>query len=300
MSDPSGSSTLQRVVSHGAELVAESWGRARDPAVVLLHGGGQTRHAWRRAGERLAQLGFYALIPDLRGHGESAWSPDGRYSPDLYADDVRAWCALIEQSGEKPPALVGASLGGISSLLAAGEAPRARPPALVLVDIAHRGEPVGISRILNFMRAYPDGFDSFEHALSVVAQYLPHRASASAGEGLRRNLRERDGRLVWHWDPRLIQGVESTPATRAQYSQRLLSAARAVNAPILVVRGADSDVLSPEIADEFCREVPRAQRADVAGARHMVAGDQNDPFLDVIIEFLKRPELSRPAVQSAQ
>jgi non-heme chloroperoxidase len=96
------SSTLQRIVSHGAELIAESWGRPHHPTVVLLHGGGQTRHAWRRAGERLAELGFYALIPDLRGHGESAWSPDGRYSPELYADDVRAWCALSEQ----PPALV--------------------------------------------------------------------------------------------------------------------------------------------------------------------------------------------------
>jgi pimeloyl-ACP methyl ester carboxylesterase len=291
-------SSLQRVVSHGAELVAESWGTPDDPAVVLLHGGGQTRHAWRRAGERLAQLGFYALIPDLRGHGESAWSPDGRYSPELYGDDVRAWCTSVG----KPVALVGASLGGLSSLIAAGEAPRAQPRALVLVDIAHRGEPPGISRILNFMRAYPDGFDSFEHALSIVAQYLPHRAaSAGAGEGLRRNLREReDGRLVWHWDPRLLQGTESTPTTRAQYAQRMLAAARHVNAPILVVRGADSDVLSPEIADEFCREVPRAQRADVAGARHMVAGDQNDPFLEVIVEFLKQPEVAQAAPVSAQ
>jgi pimeloyl-ACP methyl ester carboxylesterase len=296
MSEPS-RSTLQRIVSHGAELVAESWGKPRDPAVILLHGGGQTRHAWRRAGERLSQLGFHALIPDLRGHGESAWSVDGRYSPELYADDVRAWCKLAE----KRPVLVGASLGGLSSLLACGEAPHAQPRALVLVDIAHRGEPLGMSRILNFMRAYPDGFDSFEHALSIVAQYLPHRAaSASAGEGLRRNLRERDGRLVWHWDPRLLPETEPTPATRQQYAQRMLSAARAVNAPILVVRGGDSDVLSEEIADEFCREVPRAQRADVAGARHMVAGDQNDPFLDVIVEFLRRPEVAQPAPASAQ
>jgi pimeloyl-ACP methyl ester carboxylesterase len=64
-----------------------------------------------------------------------------------------------------------------------------------------------------------------------------------------------------------------------------------VNAPILLVRGGDSDVLSPEIADQFCNEVPGAQRVDVAGARHMVAGDQNDPFLDAIIGFLRRPDV---------
>lgn len=280
---------LRRIQSHGAELVAESWGEAGRPRIILLHGGGQTRHAWRRSGAHLAELGYHVLVPDLRGHGESAWSPDGRYTGELFADDVRAWCALEPA----PPVVVGASLGGLSSLLALGEPPRAAVRALVLVDIAHRGEPVGVSRILDFMRAHPDGFESFEHAIAVVAKYLPHRAAASAGEGLRKNLRERDGRLKWHWDPRLLEGT-NPGEQREQNAQRLLRAARAIEAPILLVRGAESDLLSPEIADQFCREVPRARRVDVHGARHMVAGDQNDPFLDVIVEFLAQPELAQP------
>jgi peroxiredoxin len=293
MSSQESAPRLLRVVSHAAELVADAWGRETDPGVVLLHGGGQTRHAWRRAGERLSALGFYVRVPDLRGHGESAWSPDGHYSPELFADDVRAWC----RQDSAPPVLVGASLGGLSSLLAAGESPQLKVRALVLVDIAHRGEPQGISRILQFMQAHPDGFDSLEHAVSAVAQYLPHRVASSAGEGLRRNLRERDGRLVWHWDPRLIERADPS-ARHEENAARMLTAARAVDAPILLVRGAESDVLSPEIADQFCREVPRAERVDVAGARHMVAGDQNDPFLDAIIAFLRRPDVST-AAQSA-
>jgi pimeloyl-ACP methyl ester carboxylesterase len=80
---------------------------------------------------------------------------------------------------------------------------------------------------------------------------------------------------------------------REQNAQRLLKAARAIEAPILLVRGAESELLSPEIADQFCQEVPRARRVDVHGARHMVAGDQNDPFLDVIVEFLAQPELAQ-------
>lgn len=272
---------LTRVSSHGAELVAESWGRVGAPGIVLLHGGGQTRHAWRRTGAHLATLGYHVRAPDLRGHGDSAWSKDGNYSAELFADDVRAWC----RDASEPPVLVGASLGGISSLLASGEAPQLKVRALVLVDIAHRGEPVGISRILEFMKQNPDGFDNLEQAIDAVAKYLPYRTSA--GEGLRRNLRERDGRLVWHWDPRLLEGVD--PRTRReQHTARLLSAARGVSGPILVVRGSHSDVLSPEIADEFCREVPQAERVDVSGARHMVAGDQNDPFLEAIVDFLQR------------
>jgi len=287
--------TREKLVSHGATLVAESWGEPSRAGIILLHGGGQTRHAWRNSGAQLARLGYRVTIPDLRGHGESDWSPDGRYSAELFADDVRAWCAREPA----PPVVVGASLGGLSSLFALGEAPQTAVRALVLVDIAHRGEPVGVSRILNFMRAYPDGFESFEQATAAVAQYLPHRAVASAGEGLRKNLRERDGRLKWHWDPRLLQGSDSGEQ-REQNAQRLLRAARAIDAPILLVRGAESDLLSPEIADQFCAEVPRARRVDVHGARHMVAGDQNDPFLDVIVEFLAQPELATCALASAQ
>jgi pimeloyl-ACP methyl ester carboxylesterase len=274
---------LRRVTSHGVELVAEAWGREGDPSIVLLHGGGQTRNAFRRVARVLAPLGFYVLVPDLRGHGDSGWSPDGSYAIELFADDVRALAEL----GAEPRSLMGASLGGLSSLLAAGEAPRVSVRGLVLVDIAHRGEALGITRIVEFMRAHGDGFESLAHAADAVAAYLPHRTRQGSAEGLRSNLRERDGRLYWHWDPRLLDGL-NLGADRAAVSARILAAARATEAPILLVRGAASDVLSAEIADEFCRQVPNASCVDVAGARHMVAGDQNDPFLGAILGFVSR------------
>lgn len=272
---------LRRVSSHGSELVAESWGHRDDPTLLLLHGGGQTRHAFRRAAHTLAARGFRVLVPDLRGHGDSAWSTDGAYPLQRFADDVRAWCRAAGEPTEH--VLVGASLGGLSSLLAAGEAPQILVRGVALIDVAHRGEAAGVSRIFEFMRAHPDGFSSFEHAMRVVAEYLPHRAQR-AGEGLRNNLRERNGRLVWHWDPRLLDGFDRD-ADPGSWSRRILAAARSIDAPILLVRGAASDVLSADIADEFCREIPRATRVDVAGARHMVAGDVNDPFVEAIANF---------------
>jgi pimeloyl-ACP methyl ester carboxylesterase len=276
---------LRRITSHGVELVAEAWGRSGDPGIVLMHGGGQTRHAFRRVARALAALGHWVLVPDLRGHGDSGWSLDGNYAIERFADDVRAWCAL----DGAPVTLVGASLGGLSSLLAAGEAPRLPLRGLALVDVAHRGEMPGVARILTFMRAHPEGFESFEHVVRAVAAYLPHRTPhRGGGRGLRHNLRERDGRLVWHWDPRLLERVDVNSNLQRSHQDRLLQAARAIQAPILLIRGGDSDLLSEEIADEFCREVPHAARVDVAGARHMVAGDQNDPFLEAILQFASR------------
>src|SRR5258706_585203 len=106
------------LTADGIGLVADAWGDpARQPA-ILLHGGGQTRHAWKRTAAVLAGHGYYALAVDLRGHGESGWSPEGDYSMDRFAADVRA---IAAQSAYKP-ILIGASLGGIASLIAEGEA----------------------------------------------------------------------------------------------------------------------------------------------------------------------------------
>jgi pimeloyl-ACP methyl ester carboxylesterase len=276
-------SSLCRVTSHDVELVAEAWGRDGDPTILLMHGGGQTRHAFRRVARSLSALGFYVLVPDLRGHGDSGWSLDGSYGVERYADDVRAWCQL----GAEPRSLIGASLGGISAVFAAGEAPRVPVRGLLLIDVAHRGEVLGAKRILEFMRSHGDGFASLEEAARAVSAYLPHRPNPGNAERLRHNLRERDGRLYWHWDPRLLDGFDLN-ADHRPYRQRFLEAARAVDAPILLVRGGESDVLSAETAAEFCREVPHASYLDVAGARHMVAGDQNDPFLSAILSFVAR------------
>lgn len=266
----------------GIRLAANTWGAASSPPLLLLHGGGQTRHAWDRTGPRLAELGWRVIAPDLRGHGTSQWSADGDYDLDLFADDVRA---LVAELGDRP-VLVGASLGGLSSLLAAGEAPRAAIRALVLVDVAHRPDPRGVRRIVEFMRHRPDGFASVEEAAAAVSAYLPHRTRPYDPERLRNNLRRHGDRWVWHWDPRMPAGFEGRTDPPGM-AERLLDAARHADVPILLIRGGLSDVVREDIAVEFCDKVPDARYVDVGDAGHMVVGDRNEPFIDELIPFLE-------------
>jgi pimeloyl-ACP methyl ester carboxylesterase len=260
-------------------------GNPQDAPVLLLHGGGQTRHAWAGTASALAAEGWYAVSLDLRGHGDSDWCPRGRYDHGSFAADVGA----VAQVFERPPVLVGASLGGMSSLFALGQAQaEQRPPlaaALVLVDIATRMEIGGAKRILEFMSQKPEGFASLEEAAEAIASYNPHRPKSRDLNGLKKNLRlHEDGRYRWHWDPAFVDG-RLTPDSVNMLSS-LDAAARGLSIPTLLVRGRMSDLLSREGADAFLAQVPHAHFVDVSGAGHMVAGDRNDQFTRAVLDFL--------------
>lgn len=273
----------------GLRLTADVEGDPDAPPVVLLHGGGQTRHAWGTTLQVLGQR-WHAHSVDLRGHGESDWAPDGDYSIDAFARDV----AEIAAGLPRRPVLVGASLGGLASLVAIGEMsdPDGEPlaSALVLVDVAPRIEPAGVMRIIEFMTGNLEGFGSLEEVADAIAAYNPNRKRPSNLDGLRKNLRQRaDGRWIWHWDPRFVSGPMGSPdETRSSDSgpNRLERAARTLTIPTLLVRGRMSDLISEEGVEELKQLVPHARIADVAGAGHMVAGDRNDAFNDAVVDFL--------------
>lgn len=277
----------------GVTLAADAFGDPAAPPVLLLHGGGQTRHAWRNSAALLGEQGWYALSADLRGHGDSDWSPDGVYSLECFAGDVLAVSAWLPSR----PALAGASLGGLASLLAVGEQnENADPPAtaLVLVDVAPRIEPVGVDRIRSFMLQGLEGFASLEEAADAIASYNPHRPRPADLSGLTKNLRQRDdGRWYWHWDPKFMApdvpqdgGVDGVPSARMVPQDRLEAAATSVSIPTLLVRGGASDLLTEEGARHLQTLIPHARLVDVAGAGHMVAGDRNDHFNAAVAEFL--------------
>ena len=199
----------------------------------------------------------------------------------------------ISRSLPQPPVLVGASLGGLSSMVAVAEAPVQTDVAraLVLVDVAHRLETDGRDRIGAFMRGNLDGFATLDEAADAIASYNPHRPRPSDLSGLAKNLRERDGRWYWHWDPAFVQGkFGSADETRSSVvdPDRLTKAVDTLAIPTLLVRGRSSDLLSEEGARDFLDRAPHAEFADVAGAGHMVAGDKNDLFNDAIVNFLEK------------
>jgi len=265
----------------GALLIADAYGDPGHPPALFLHGGGQTRHAWGGTARILAARGWHAISLDLRGHGDSSWSRDGDYRIERFVADLE----LVADTLHAPPVLIGASLGGMTSLVAVGERPGfAR--AVVLVDVAHRVELAGVERIFEFMTdRLHEGFGDLEEAADAVAAYMPHRRRPKDLTGLRKNLREGpDGRFRWHWDPKFMLG-ERGPGVLDD-PNRLANAARALAVPTLVVRGRMSDVLSEEVAREFLDLAPHARAVDVSEAGHMVAGDRNDLFTQAVVDFL--------------
>jgi pimeloyl-ACP methyl ester carboxylesterase len=289
-----GSHAPRAAMFAGAEsnrLRADVFGE-HGPAVLLLHGGGQTRHAWRKTADQLARAGWVAYALDQRGHGDSDWVDSAAYAFTDFAADAAAVAGQLTARHGMPPVSIGASLGGIASLIAEGVARQegrgAVFGALVLVDVTPRVDGDGVAKIRGFMGARAqEGFASIEEAAEAVAAYLPHRARPRSYDGLRKNLRfHPDGRWRWHWDPRFLDGTHATAAEVAQRESMLVEAARDLKMPVLLVRGGSSEVVGEEHLREFLNLVPHAQYADVAGARHMVAGDRNDHFAAAILEFL--------------
>jgi pimeloyl-ACP methyl ester carboxylesterase len=274
----------EREAAPGLTIVADVRGPADGPPVLLLHGGGQTRHAWHGTAAVLARAGWRTASMDLRGHGESSWAPDGGYAIDAFAADA---LAVASDLGDRP-VFVGASLGGIASLVAVGEATEPVARAVVLVDVAPRISKKGVDRITDFMLARPDGFADLDEVADAIAAYNPHRPRPTDLEGLRRNVRRRaDGRWTWHWDPRFLRGHDAVDETRViGYEERLRDAARALTVPTLLVRGGRSDLLEEDGAADLQELVPHARYVRVDGAGHMVAGDRNDAFNQAIVDFL--------------
>ena len=285
---PTKSSTPEQLrsfpASEGLSLAGDVWGDPEHPPVLLLHGGGQTRHAWGGTADALSRVGFHAVTLDQRGHGDSDWHPEGVYTVGAYAEDL---CAVVAGM-EKPPVLVGASLGGLASILAVGESEQDIASAIVLVDVTPRLEREGVEKILNFMRACPEGFGSLDDAAEAVARYLPHRPRPRDTTGLAKNLRlGPDGRYRWHWDPRFLEG-RGPGSAREGFLERLFEASRNIRVPVLLVRGRMSEIVTEENAREFLELVPHAEYVDVSDAAHMVAGDRNDAFSEAVVEFLGR------------
>jgi pimeloyl-ACP methyl ester carboxylesterase len=273
----------------GVKLRCSRW-RGGGRPIVVLHGGGQTRHAWEESCRHLGELGYEVTALDLRGHGESEWAPNQAYALSDFTRDV---LAVLPQLGLERTALLGFSLGGLISLHLTARHTEICA-ALMLVDVAPRLETAGVRRIRDFMTRH-ESFGSLDEVVDALREYNPNRPPDSIRpESLVRNLRQRpDGRYEWHYDryfrtPVSEAGGEYRSRIMGVTHEELLADARKVRCPTLVVRGAMSDVLSDDGVQELLETIPHAEAALVDHAGHQVAGDRNDAFLVALTPFLAR------------
>ncbi|MGV0745095.1 alpha/beta fold hydrolase [Mycolicibacterium sp. XJ870] len=282
-------SELHTVTFRGVDdlqLVGDEWNKGADsaadrPTVLLLHGGGQNRFSWKNTGQILADSGLHVIALDSRGHGDSDRSLSANYTVESLCGDV---LQVLYQVG-RPAVLIGASMGGLTGILAAHEAGPDLVTKLVLVDVVPRFEKSGSARIRDFMFNHVHGFDSLDEAADAVAAYLPYRTKPRSPEGLKKNLRLRDGRWYWHWDPAFLTKPEDDPFVRVE---KLEQAAVNLTIPILLIRGKLSDVVSAEGVQDFLDKVPATEFVELPDAGHTAAGDDNDAFTEVVVEFVGR------------
>ncbi|MDB5719676.1 MAG: alpha/beta hydrolase, partial [Alphaproteobacteria bacterium] len=253
----------------GNRLIADRFGESGNP-VLLLHGGGQTRHAWSGTAAALAAQGRVAYSMDQRGHGDSDWDPQGDYRHTAFAADLRLVATELARRHGAQPIAIGASFGGLIALFTEGLAVRDLGEglfaALVLVDITLRTSDEGADKIRGFMRSKSlEGFASVDEAAEAVAAYMPHRPKPKSNKGLQKNLRQRpDGRWRWHWDPRFMDGEMRIDSDRQAVDPDLVKAAETLSVPTLLVRGASSELVHEEHAQEFLGLAKDAEYLDVA------------------------------------
>jgi pimeloyl-ACP methyl ester carboxylesterase len=279
----------QTVKFRGADdlvLIADEWNRgapsaAGRPTILLLHGGGQNRFSWKNTGQILADAGFHVVALDSRGHGDSDRATNANYSVDALCDDT---LAVLDQIGQ-PVILIGASMGGMTGMLVADLAGPEKVTKLVLVDVVPRYDKDGSARIRDFMASGMNGFETLDEAADAVAAYLPYRTKPRSPEGLKKNLRRRDGRWYWHWDPAFLTAPDDDRFVRMQ---KLEQSVIDLTIPILLIRGKLSDVVSPEGVQDFLQKVPRAEFVELSEAGHTAAGDDNDAFSEVVVQFVSR------------
>lgn len=270
----------------GRQVHYLEWGHRGLPQVLALHGGGQTAYMYEELGGALGDR-YHVLAPDLPGHGDSDPLPPGvSFGREAFADAV---APVISTFGFARSAIVGASLGGITAITHAARQPE-QVRGIVLIDVGHRLEVQGVRRIMEFLSAH-ESFGSLDEAAAEIALYMPQRKNVRPAS-LSRNLRQRpDGRWVWKhrlgrgWRERMAEVGDVEPQVD-MVVDGLDRDAAGLRCPVLVLRGARSDVLSGEGAQEIVDLIPQARLEVVERAGHLAAGDNPQSTTALITAFL--------------
>jgi len=267
----------------GAKLHYLDWGTAGKPTMVLLHGFTSNAHTWDDFAVASCP-DYHILALDQRGHGESDWAKDGNYATEAYVSDFDGFCDALNL---RSFVLMGHSMGGRNSMAFTARYPD-KVQKLILVDIgpATATASSGSSRISQGVIARPPDFDSME----AVMEYMKENASPySTEEALRSRLqystkRLPNGKIGWCYDLETFRKQRQNPVPPPADQWPVI---RSINCPTLIVRGADSDVLSPEVAHQMEETMPNPRLVEIQRAGHGVPTDNPVDFLAAVRSFLK-------------
>ena len=255
------------------------WGNPDAPTIVLLHGGHQSAHSWDLVSLHLARR-YHVLALDQRGHGDSEWPRDVEYSNNDMSLDAEAF---INALGLHKPVLIGHSMGGRNSLLLTKRNPSLLN-ALVIVDVGPEVSPRGREVIAGFVQTNQE-FDNLEHFVENVRKYDPYRSREHIERTVKYNMLQRaDGKFVSKCDstPRRLGLIRGT----GPLDNITLDDARRFDLPVLLVRGANSNILAPDAAERFRDALPLGRLATVPDCGHNVHGQNTKGFITVLGEFL--------------
>lgn len=274
--------TSKFVTANGLRFHYLDWGSASSPPLVLLHGVGQTCHTWDLFAAAMAPH-FHVMAFDQRGHGDSDWAADRDYSRAAMVTDV---AAFTQAAGADTFYLIGMSMGGMNSMMFTSQNPQ-RVKSLVVVDIGPRIERSGSSHIRDFMSNNRE-FNDLDEAAAVIHKFNPRRPL----EAIRKytcvyNLKQLpSGKWTWKYDSYFASAQRLSDPQ--QMHDQLAAAATLITCPTLLVRGAQSPVLSHEGAKEFQRLIPSSAFELVEGAGHSVMGDNPTGFEAAVRGFYEK------------
>lgn len=255
------------------------WGDPDAPPIVLLHGGHQSAHSWDLVSLHLAQR-FRVLALDQRGHGDSEWARDVTYSNHEMSLDAEAFIGAL---GLRHPIVMGHSMGGRNTMLLVRRSP-SLPHALIIVDVGPEVSDRGRAVIAGFVRDNEE-FADLDEFVANVQRYDPYRSRAHIERTVKYNMLQRaDGKFVSKCDanPRRLGIVRGT----GPLENITLDEARAFDLPVLLVRGADSRILTADAAERFRDALPHGTLVTVPACGHNVHGQNTKGFLDAINGFL--------------
>jgi esterase len=269
----------RHAVLGGLRLHYLDWGNPGAEPVLFLHGGSLTARTWDLVCLALRD-GYHCVAMDMRGHGDSEWPPDADYSFEAGERDISN---LVDHLGWDRFALVGMSMGGLNSMQFAGDHSQ-RITGLVLVDVGPDLNVDGARRIVSFTRDDRE-MATVEDFVARAMRFNPRRNPQLLRRSLHHNLRQLpSGSWTWKWDPRRMEDVDFD--AMASRHRLLWHQIRKADCPALVVRGADSDVLTAEAAALLAGALPRGHWVEVPDAGHTVQGDNPVGLVQVLRPFL--------------